>query len=101
MNLLFSVSDLGHEKPDDTTTLLAATAAAAGLGGKAVIKPLPGSKGRNVFIVDGAGDENLNQIIDAVRRDGYVVAQEHLPEGAEGDTRLYLLDGDPLEAGDC
>lgn len=40
-----------------------------------------------------------NQVIEAVKRDGYVVAQEHLPEGAEGDTRLYLLDGHPLEAG--
>jgi glutathione synthase len=69
------------------------------IGGKAVIKPLQGSKGRNVFMVQGPEDENLNQIIGAVRRDGYVVAQEHLPEGAEGDTRLYLLEGLPLQAG--
>ena len=30
-------------------------------------------------------------------RDGYVVAQEYLPAASEGDMRLFLMDGRPLE----
>ena len=43
------------------------------------------------------GDPNLSQMIEAVLEDGYVLAQEYLPEAEEGDTRLFLLDGQPLE----
>jgi glutathione synthase len=39
---------------------------------------------------------NLNQMIDAVARDGYVIAQEYLPAAAEGDMRLFLMNGNPL-----
>ena len=31
---------------------------------------------------------NLNQMVEAVSRDGYVIAQEYLPAAAEGDIRL-------------
>ncbi len=30
-------------------------------------------------------------------RDGYVIAQEHLPAAKEGDTRLFLMNGRPFE----
>jgi glutathione synthase len=36
-------------------------------------------------------------MIDAVSRDGYVIAQEYLPAAAEGDTRLFLMNGVPLK----
>jgi glutathione synthase len=36
-------------------------------------------------------------MIRAVSRDGYVIAQEYLPEAAEGDTRLFLMNGVPLQ----
>jgi glutathione synthase len=39
---------------------------------------------------------NLNQMIDAVIRDGYLIAQEYLPAAAEGDTRLFVMNGQPL-----
>ena len=39
---------------------------------------------------------NLNQMIEAVSRDGYVIAQEYLPAAAEGDIRLFLMNGQPL-----
>lgn len=64
--------------------------------GRVVIKPLQGSGGRSVFIVQDEEAPNLNQIIDAVRRDGYVVAQQYLPEAARGDTRLFVMNGQPL-----
>jgi glutathione synthase len=67
------------------------------VGGAAVLKPLHGAKGRNVFFVREEDDPNLSQMIEAVLEDGYVLAQEFLPEAEEGDTRLFLLDGQPLE----
>jgi glutathione synthase len=65
-------------------------------GGNIVIKPLQGSGGTNVFLVRRDDMSNLNQMIDAVSRDGYVIAQEYLPAAAEGDTRLFLMNGLPL-----
>jgi glutathione synthase len=68
-----------------------------GHGGRAVIKPLQGSGGHGVFIVSEDDTANLDQMIDAVTRDGYLIAQEQLPAAADGDTRLFLLDGKPLQ----
>jgi glutathione synthase len=65
--------------------------------GGVVLKPLQGSSGDSVFLVNGGQTANLNQIIEAVQRLGYIVAQEYLPEGAKGDTRFFLLNGRPLE----
>jgi glutathione synthase len=66
------------------------------LGRDIVIKPLQGSGGQGVFRV-GAGDlGNLNQMVEAVSRDGYVVAQEYLSMAAEGDMRLFMMNGQPL-----
>lgn len=65
-------------------------------GGRAVLKPLQGSGGRNVFLLDDEEDANFNQIIDAIRRDGYVVAQEYLEAASEGDTRLFVMNGEAL-----
>ena len=64
--------------------------------GKAVIKPLQGSGGQNVFLIDGTNLSNLNQMVDAVARDGFIITQEYLTEAEEGDTRLFLMNGAPL-----
>jgi glutathione synthase len=66
------------------------------LGDAAVLKPLQGSGGSGVFLVSGAESANLNQMIEAVSRDGYIVAQEFLPEAAKGDVRLFVMNGEPL-----
>lgn len=66
------------------------------MGGRAVLKPLQGSGGKNVFLVEEA-TANLNQMIEAVARDGYVIAQEYLAAASEGDTRFFLMNGRPLE----
>ena len=66
------------------------------LGGKAVLKPLQGSGGAGVFLVDRKEAPNLKQIIEAISRDGYVVAQEYLPEAAKGDVRMFVMNGQPL-----
>lgn len=61
-----------------------------------VLKPLQGSGGKNVFLVNEQ-NQNLNQIVDAIGRDGYIVAQEYLPKASKGDIRLFLLNGKPIE----
>lgn len=65
-------------------------------GGNAVLKPLQGSGGTGVFLVKKEDRSNLNQMIEAVSRDGYVIAQEYLPAAQEGDTRLFMMNGQPL-----
>jgi glutathione synthase len=65
-------------------------------GSDIVIKPLQGSGGEGVFLIRQGDLGNLNQMVDAVARDGYVIAQEYLPEAAEGDTRLFMMNGAPL-----
>jgi glutathione synthase len=64
--------------------------------GKAVIKPLQGSGGKSVFLIHEHDSANVNQMIDAVLRDGYCICQEYLPAAAEGDVRLFVMNGNPL-----
>ena len=66
-------------------------------GSVAVIKPLQGSGGRNVFMLRLDEPENINQMITSVLQDGYVIAQEYLPAIKRGDTRLFMLNGRILE----
>lgn len=65
--------------------------------GFGVIKPLQGSGGQSVFVVTPDSGGNLNQMIEAVTRDGYAIAQEYLPKAADGDLRLITLNGRPLQ----
>ncbi|HLT42720.1 MAG TPA: ATP-grasp domain-containing protein [Sphingobacteriaceae bacterium] len=62
---------------------------------KVILKPLQGSGGKNVFLVN-EDQKNLNQIVDAIARDGFVVAQEYLTDAENGDVRLFLIDGEPI-----
>lgn len=64
--------------------------------GYGVIKPLQGSGGQSVFVITPDSEGNLNQMIEAVTRDGYAIVQEYLPEAASGDLRLLMLNGRPL-----
>lgn len=65
-------------------------------GGQAVLKPLQGSGGSGVFLVQEGGGLNVNQMIEALTRDGYVIAQEYLPDASDGDTRLFVMNGRPF-----
>ena len=64
---------------------------------KMILKPLQGSGGTNVFLMDKKNEHNLAQTIDAIARDGFVIAQEYLKEATNGDTRVFLMNGEPLE----
>jgi glutathione synthase len=69
-------------------------------GDRAVLKPLQGSGGQGVFLVDKKGKQNVNQIIETIVRDGYVVAQEFLEAAEKGDVRMFVMNGEPLKVGD-
>jgi len=65
-------------------------------GGNIVLKSLQASSSQGVFLVRKNELANLNQIVDALSEDGYIIAQEYLPLAAKGDTRLFLMNGQPL-----
>ena len=65
--------------------------------GTIILKPLQGSGGTGVFVLRPNDLQNVAEIINAVARDGYIVAQEYLPAATEGDTRLFLMNGVPLQ----
>lgn len=61
-----------------------------------VLKPLEGSGGKNVFLVD-EHERNINQIIQTISNHGYVIAQQYLPAVKEGDVRVLLMNGKVLQ----
>lgn len=65
-------------------------------GGNIVLKPLQGSGGSGVFLVRPDDKANLNQIVESLLRDGYIIAQEYLPAANEGDIRLFMMNGQPM-----
>jgi len=62
-----------------------------------ILKPLDGMGGASVFRVHRA-DHNLNVIIETVTHYGRrtVMAQRFIPEIANGDKRIILIDGKPV-----
>ena len=66
----------------------------------AIIKPLHGYGGQDVFFLKNPKEVNINQIISTVAKNGYVMAQEYLPAVKKGDKRLLLLNGNPIFVGD-
>ncbi len=64
---------------------------------KIIIKPLLGSGGRNVFLVQPEDEANIKQMTEAVMRDGYVIAQEFFAPASKGDIRLFMLNGRPFK----
>ncbi len=64
---------------------------------RCVVKPVTGTRGRDVFRLKRSDLANLNQIVDVLVRDGYAMVQQWA-EGAEaGDVRLIVLEGRLLE----
>ncbi len=65
--------------------------------GDIILKPLGGMGGESVFRLR-LGDPNINVAIETLTRDEteYAMAQRYLPEIAEGDKRILLVDGEPI-----
>jgi glutathione synthase len=66
--------------------------------GQAVLKPLDGMGGRSIFRA-ASGEPNLNVILETLTESGrqLAMAQRYLPEIAEGDKRILLVDGVPVD----
>lgn len=65
-------------------------------GKKIVLKPLEGSGGQDVYLID-EDKKNINQIVDTLTAKGYIIAQEFLPKVSKGDVRVILMNGKILE----
>lgn len=66
--------------------------------GQAVLKPLDGMGGRSIFR-SGTTDPNLNVILETLTDGGrkLALAQRYLPQIKDGDKRILLIDGEPVE----
>lgn len=66
--------------------------------GEAVLKPLDGMGGRSIFRAR-AGEANLNVILETLTQGGHslAMAQRYLPQISEGDKRILLVDGEPVD----
>jgi glutathione synthase len=65
---------------------------------KIVLKPFDGMGGRSIFVV-AAGDLNVNVIIETLTDHGarFTLAQRYIPEIADGDKRVLVIDGQPID----
>ncbi|MDO5609632.1 MAG: glutathione synthase [Pseudomonadota bacterium] len=65
---------------------------------EAVLKPLDGMGGRSIFRAS-AGEANLNVILETLTEGGthLAMAQRYLPEIVDGDKRVLLIDGEPVD----
>ncbi len=72
---------------------------AAAQPAKVVLKPWDGNGGRGVLVTQ-TGDPNLRSMIEVLSDEGrrFILAQRHLPEIADGDKRILLVDGEPVGA---
>lgn len=66
--------------------------------GRAVLKPLDGMGGKSIFLLD-RDDRNLNVVIETLTDSGQrlAMAQEFLPEISEGDKRILIVHGRPVD----
>ena len=66
--------------------------------GKIVVKPLDGMGGKSIFVTE-KGDKNLPVIIETLTDNGarFAIAQRYVPDiAATGDSRVLLIDGEPV-----
>jgi len=66
--------------------------------GRVVLKPLDGMGGRSIFLSQ-AGDPNLNVILETLTEGGrkLALAQRYIQDITEGDKRILLIDGVPVD----
>lgn len=67
---------------------------------KVILKPLDGMAGNGIFMVTNK-DKNLNVILETMIGDSHhsIMAQKFIPEIKDGDTRIILINGEPLPYG--
>ena len=64
----------------------------------AIVKPLDGMGGKDIYKLK-IGDENINEVLLRLTNQGqrYIMAQEFLPEIKQGDKRILLINGIPID----
>jgi len=66
--------------------------------GRIVVKPLHGMGGRSIFVLE-CSDKNMSVVFETLTDYGqrYAIVQRYLPDIVEsGDTRVLLVDGEPI-----
>ena len=65
-----------------------------------IFKPLDGMGGSSIFRI-AKGDPNVNVIIETLTLYGkrQIMAQKYIPEIKDGDTRILLINGEPIPFG--
>ena len=65
---------------------------------RVIVKPLDGMGGASIFRIE-QGDPNTNVILETLLDHGNqtAMAQRFLPEYTEGDKRILLIDGEPID----
>jgi len=65
--------------------------------GEIILKPLDGMGGKSIFQLV-QGDVNTSVIIETIteQEQRFVMAQRYIPEIAQGDKRILLVDGEPI-----
>ncbi len=67
-----------------------------------VLKPLNGSRGRGVVVVEKHSRQSLRALLDFYIGEGeqthFVILQEYVPGAENGDVRILLLNGEPIGA---
>jgi len=69
--------------------------------GRIVVKPLHGMGGRSIFVLE-SGDKNTSVVFETLTDYGqrYAIAQRYIPDiVTTGDTRVLLVDGEPIPFG--
>ena len=63
-----------------------------------IVKPLDGMGGKDIYKLK-IGDENINEVLLRLTNQGqrYIMAQEFLPEIKQGDKRILLINGIPID----
>lgn len=68
--------------------------------GDIILKPLDGMGGSSIFHIR-EGDPNFSVILETITENGQrqVMAQKYIPEIKNGDTRILLINGEPVPYG--
>ncbi len=66
--------------------------------GDVIVKPLDGMGGASIFRIR-AGDPNTQVILETLTRDEqrFIMSQQFIPEIRDGDKRILLIDGEPVD----
>lgn len=65
--------------------------------GQTVIKPLEGTRGRGVFLLDRQVPYTINSVVELLLEEGPIMAQPFVESPDPGDLRVLVLDGEVLE----